>query len=154
MNEFKPTKQLQLVWKAIQVVDQMRFFYRCHSRGIELSNLLGLVRSKAPTNPSLSESSKKQYAMFSCDKKYIPHLPFLGVRSSTGSASRQVMAGSSKHQSSAADLEERVRQLYDYDAIIAQAPNPEEVHWVFGCVSHYLLLFLLQLPAVVPTRRL
>ena len=39
---------------------------------------------------------------------------------------------SSKEVTSRADLEERVRQLYDYDAIVAQAPSPETVQWVFG----------------------
>jgi hypothetical protein len=36
---------------------------------------------------------------------------------------------------SRAVLEQRVRQLYDYDAIIAQAPSPHDVKWVFGCVA-------------------
>lgn len=35
---------------------------------------------------------------------------------------------------SATDMEERVRQLYDYDAIVARAPSPESYHWVFGYV--------------------
>ena len=33
---------------------------------------------------------------------------------------------------SAADMEARVRELYDYDAIVANAPAPEDVEWVFG----------------------
>ena len=30
------------------------------------------------------------------------------------------------------DMEARVRQMYDYDAVIANAPEPETVEWVFG----------------------
>ena len=46
--------------------------------------------------------------------------------------SSRVAMTSSKEVTSRADLEERVRQLYDYDAIVAQAPSPETVQWVFG----------------------
>lgn len=41
--------------------------------------------------------------------------------------------GATAHQAESVDeMERRVREMYDYDLVIANTPAPETVEWVFG----------------------